>query len=280
MEESSNTQRTPYLFTSKELDEETGLYYYGARYYDPRTSVWQSADPILDKYLASGRKGNEEKLPGMGGVYNSPNLGLYSYGHLNPVRYTDPDGRATVSIDVSGKLLGIATRIKPLAGLPVEGAVGVGGSFTISFPTSPSDKSRFDIGFSVKKFASGGMSTSDTPSKKPTTRLEIGSATVGISASGGDLLGMEGRGKESTLNVFVGGANVQFDDRTGKPTGGGIQVGPGFEASSSVTDTEVFSARRGISRAAEATAEAVVKRIEQKASNVLREVLNPSPRVE
>ncbi len=36
VEENSNTQRTPYLFTGKELDEETGLYYFGARYYDAR----------------------------------------------------------------------------------------------------------------------------------------------------------------------------------------------------------------------------------------------------
>jgi uncharacterized protein RhaS with RHS repeats len=34
VEEHSNTDRTPYLFNGKELDEETGLYYYGARYYD------------------------------------------------------------------------------------------------------------------------------------------------------------------------------------------------------------------------------------------------------
>ena len=51
VEQNSNVQRTPYLFTAKELDEETKLYYFGARYYDPRTSVWQSADPILEKYL-------------------------------------------------------------------------------------------------------------------------------------------------------------------------------------------------------------------------------------
>jgi hypothetical protein len=31
IEESTNTQRTPYLFTGKDLDEETGLYYFGAR---------------------------------------------------------------------------------------------------------------------------------------------------------------------------------------------------------------------------------------------------------
>ncbi|HEY0736680.1 MAG TPA: RHS repeat-associated core domain-containing protein, partial [Herpetosiphonaceae bacterium] len=92
VEEASNTQRTPYLFTAKELDEETGLYYYGARYYDPRTSVWQSTDPILEKYLPSGK--DKSNLAGKGGVYNSFNLGLYSYSYQNPVRYTDPDGNS------------------------------------------------------------------------------------------------------------------------------------------------------------------------------------------
>lgn len=31
---------------------------------------------------------------GIGGVYNSINLNLYAYTHQNPVKYTDPDGRA------------------------------------------------------------------------------------------------------------------------------------------------------------------------------------------
>ena len=31
---------------AKELDEETGMYYYGARYYEPRVSLWMSVDPI------------------------------------------------------------------------------------------------------------------------------------------------------------------------------------------------------------------------------------------
>ena len=41
---------TPYLFNGKELDEETGLYYYGARYYDPKMSVWYSTDRDQEKY--------------------------------------------------------------------------------------------------------------------------------------------------------------------------------------------------------------------------------------
>jgi len=37
-------------------------------------------------------------LAGMGGVFNSFNLGLYSYGHLNPIRYNDPDGNSAEDV--------------------------------------------------------------------------------------------------------------------------------------------------------------------------------------
>jgi RHS repeat-associated protein len=73
----------PYLFTGKELDEETGLYYFGARYYDPRTSVWQSAEPILSVLLA-----NNDRLQEF-----PRKLGVYSYSRLNPLLITDPDGK-------------------------------------------------------------------------------------------------------------------------------------------------------------------------------------------
>jgi RHS repeat-associated protein len=88
----------PYKFTGKELDSETGLYYYGARYLNPRTGAWISADPALADYIPvapvdeEARKHNE-KLPGMGGVYNPMNLALYHYAGNNPVKYTDPDGK-------------------------------------------------------------------------------------------------------------------------------------------------------------------------------------------
>lgn len=47
--------------------------------------MWQSADPILNDYLDGKR--------GMGGVFNSMNLGLYSYTHNRPVNLIDPDGK-------------------------------------------------------------------------------------------------------------------------------------------------------------------------------------------
>jgi RHS repeat-associated protein len=63
--------QSPWKFNGKELDVESGLYYYGARYYDPRTSVWLSVDKMSDKM---------------------PNWTPYRYGLDNPLRFTDIDG--------------------------------------------------------------------------------------------------------------------------------------------------------------------------------------------
>ena len=85
-------------FQKGEMDEETGLYYYGARYLDPKYSRWLSGDPALNDYIPKApiddeAKKHNENLPGMGGVYNIVNMHLYHYAGNNPVKYTDPDGR-------------------------------------------------------------------------------------------------------------------------------------------------------------------------------------------
>jgi len=80
----TSTWSTPYKFNAKELDEETGLYYYGARYYDPRTSVWISADPLGEKY---------------------PNVSSYVYCVNNPVKFIDPDGKKILPSAVGLELI-------------------------------------------------------------------------------------------------------------------------------------------------------------------------------
>ena len=50
IEERNNVWNTPYLFNAKEFDEETGLYYYGARYYDARLALWYGVDALAERH--------------------------------------------------------------------------------------------------------------------------------------------------------------------------------------------------------------------------------------
>jgi RHS repeat-associated protein len=59
-----------HLFSTKYFDWETGLSYYGHRYYHPHTGTWPNRDPI--------------------GEDDGPNV--YAYGANNPVTFIDPWG--------------------------------------------------------------------------------------------------------------------------------------------------------------------------------------------
>ena len=84
-EVAAGLDKLPFRFTGKELDEETGLYYYGARYLDPKYSRWLSGDPALGEYMAGSSVGE-------GGIYNAVNFNVYHYGGNNPIKYVDPTG--------------------------------------------------------------------------------------------------------------------------------------------------------------------------------------------
>jgi RHS repeat-associated protein len=67
-----------YRYTGKERDEETGLYYHGARYYACWLGRWTSADPS--------------------GIQDG--LNLYAYVHGNPIVFLDMTGREGVSFRI------------------------------------------------------------------------------------------------------------------------------------------------------------------------------------
>lgn len=70
----TGTMATDFLFTGQKNDGGTGLYYYGARYYDTVTGRFISADTVVPK------------------AGNPQDLNRYAYTLNNPVRYTDGSG--------------------------------------------------------------------------------------------------------------------------------------------------------------------------------------------
>jgi RHS repeat-associated protein len=75
-------------FTGKERDAETGLHYFGARYYGARGGRFTTVDPVLDTDTAS---------------IDPQQWNRYAYARNNPLRYTDPDGREVWSPFQSAK---------------------------------------------------------------------------------------------------------------------------------------------------------------------------------
>src|SRR5215467_488040 len=80
-----NNDSNHYKFTSKERDSETGLDYFGARYYANWTGRFLTPDwaakPITVPYANFG---------------NPQSLNLYTYGKNNPTTFGDPDGHFVV----------------------------------------------------------------------------------------------------------------------------------------------------------------------------------------
>ena len=69
------SQAALHTFSAKERDAETGLSYFGARYYSSDLSIWLSVDPMSAKY---------------------PSLSPYTYCADNPVKLVDPNGEEVI----------------------------------------------------------------------------------------------------------------------------------------------------------------------------------------
>jgi RHS repeat-associated protein len=78
-----------YRYTGKERDDESGLYYHGARYYIPWLARWSASDPLESKYAG---------------------MSSYNYSFNNPVMFNDPSGmdpddvKKSISLPVSSNI--------------------------------------------------------------------------------------------------------------------------------------------------------------------------------
>jgi RHS repeat-associated protein len=107
-----------YRFSSKEWHANSGLYYYGFRFYEPATQRWLNRDPTEE----------------------SGGLNLYAFGQNNPVVCVDPlgqtwwdgirDGLIALGLGVVGGAVVVATFPEALAVLAAILAAGAGGYLT------------------------------------------------------------------------------------------------------------------------------------------------------
>ena len=97
------------MFTGREYDSETGLYFYRARYYDPAIGRFIQEDPI---------------------GFKSGEVNFYIYSRNNPINYKDPNG-----LDITGTIIGGG--VGGIIGGTLGGAIGLGGGMslgTLVFP--------------------------------------------------------------------------------------------------------------------------------------------------
>ncbi len=104
-----------YYFTGKKSDDESGLIYFGARYYNPALGRFITADTIVQS------------------PSNPQTLNRYSYAGNNPVNHVDPDGHSfwkkigNFFKKAAGIIIGVAiTAVTFGAGAPLALAIGVG----------------------------------------------------------------------------------------------------------------------------------------------------------
>ncbi|OGX05987.1 MAG: hypothetical protein A3G87_04755 [Omnitrophica bacterium RIFCSPLOWO2_12_FULL_50_11] len=128
---------SPYLFTSREFDTESGLYYFRARYYDSSIGRFIQEERIFGDDVHPTQK--------------------YSYVSGSPVNFIDPFGDTTIAIGgaigapfgpigfVVGVVIGIAVGVLIGKGLGAAGgfcrllAEGAKQSFEDDYPTNPDD---------------------------------------------------------------------------------------------------------------------------------------------
>ncbi len=169
----TNPDSNRYLFSTKEFDVRSGLYYFGARYYDPEIGRWLTQDPL-----------------GFGGKQ----LNLYVYVHNNPANMVDPDGEiAQFAIAVAGAAIGGAVEAAKyfqayqsgrISGAQYAGLIGVGATTGVI--------SSFGSGYLGGALFGGVGSALNNVAEQKIIKGNINHADVGLSFGTGAVIGLFG----------------------------------------------------------------------------------------
>lgn len=95
------TSNNKLRYTGREQDEDTGLYYYRARYYDPEVGRFLTEDPL---------------------GFDAGDVNFYAYVGNNPINYNDPSGKIAFAIPlITGGIGAIAGAAGSAVGQAISG---------------------------------------------------------------------------------------------------------------------------------------------------------------
>ena len=190
-EQKAGGYSTKYRFTGKEVDEETGHYYFGARYYDPRISLWYGVDPKAED-----------------GLDYSP----YIYTFNNPILFVDPNGEwpTPAEIKAFGKGMVKGAVIGVVGGLAVGALIASGGTAApaigyalAAYGTYEAGKSTYEIASGTEAYSGRALSSEE--------RFEKGGELVGGLVGGGlGFKGVKGISKAGPAEKFFSARDNNF----------------------------------------------------------------------
>ncbi|MEM5796753.1 MAG: RHS repeat-associated core domain-containing protein, partial [Bacillota bacterium] len=187
----------PHKFTGQEYDNERGLYYFVARYYDPAAGRFITPDTIVQS-------------PG-----DPQTLNRYAYARNNPLLYTDPSGRLFLIDDIIiGAIIGaaIGATSSAISGGDIgmsalTGAIGgaffgaAGGIIENSIASAAQA-----AGISYQAAVQAGMGISTAGQVGLHAAAGIASGGINAAITGGDVgLGMLTGGLSGGIGKYAGG---------------------------------------------------------------------------
>jgi len=187
-----------YRFSGKEFDEETGLSYFGARYYNPKWSVWLGVDPEYSKF---------------------PNWSPYNYCMQNPINLVDPDGLKPIPSSQLIARLKAVTNLKTFDRAWNNSNHGGNSVNEWGFTVTISSNKKWFIGRNLHTDHKGGSVSRD--SNVPKSETIIGfvhthpyssseGSHLGAGFSGSDLANLSDHASEGKFFTMVEAGNKRY----------------------------------------------------------------------
>ena len=177
----SGPSQTSYGYTGQRAEKGLGLYFYGARFYDPYLNRWIQPDTIIPDQ------------------YNSTDWDRYSYVRNNPVKFTDSTGHFVdpVTLAIGGAVVGFVGNI----GFQMIGSYLAGNSDNVSEAFASVDwKEACTYG------VAGAVAGATYGAINPMTTIAGASLAGAVSgAVSGQVAGLFDATWDATANVMSGG---------------------------------------------------------------------------